>query len=222
LDSPSSSGSRSAISSAPDAQGSGGSSSADPAAANSSGDGSASNKQFGGPGANFSLGGRKQSKPKAKDDDPDAGPRISEDNGKTGGQMGRSNGPRKWGQAGKKASIGQERTIEIRLLPDQILVGSRDVAIPVRGADSSDDIVHRVVNGIDHVAENWGEPREHFYWVPFVRFVVYPGGDQYYEKLSKVLEHKYGVNSSVDYADEKSAKKPADKPASKPAPRGRP
>lgn len=220
--SPSPSGSTTANSNESDATGSEGLSSADLATASASGDGSPSNVQFGGPGANFSLGGRKQARRKPKDDDPDAGPRISDDNGKSGGQLGRSNGPRKWGQAGKKASIGQERTIEIRLLSDQILVGSRDIAIPVRGAESSDEIVQRVINGIDHVAENWGEPREHFYWVPFVRFVVYPGGDQYYEKLSKVLQQKYGVNSSVDYPDDKPARKPADKPTKKPAPRGRP
>jgi hypothetical protein len=170
--------------------------------------------QFGGPGANLRLGGGKKSKPSPKDDDPDAGPRISEDDGKSGGRSIRSRGPRKWGQVGKKASIGFEKKIEIRLMPDRILVGSKDVAIPVYRADSDDEIVGRVVNAIDYVADKWGEPPQNYYWVPAVRFVVYPGGDRYSEKLSHVLEQKYGVNSTIDFA--------ADNPVTKPTQRGRP
>ena len=169
---------------------------------------------MGGPGANFRVGGSQQAKPKPKDDDPDSGPRISQDDGQAGGRSVRSRGPRKWGQVGKKASIGFEKKIEIRLLSDRILVGSKDVAIPVRRADSNDEIVGRVVNAIDYVADKWGEAPPNYYWVPAVRFVVYPGGNQYSEKLSKVLEQTYGVNSTVDFA--------SDEPVKKTAPRGRP
>ena len=179
----------------------------DPAAANSSTAGSDSNVQFGGPGVNFRLGGGKKARPAPKDDEPDSGPRISEDDGKSGGRSYRSQGPRKWGQVGKKASIGFERKLEIRLLSDRILVGSKDLAIPVTRADSADEIVGRVVNAIDIVADKWGEPPSNYYWVPAVRFVVYPGGSLYYEKLSHVLEQKYGVNSTVDFAEDKPAKK---------------
>ena len=128
--------------------------------------------------------------------------------------MGRSRGPRKWGQVGKTASIGFEKKIEIRLKSDRILVGSKDLVIPIKSSDSDDEIVHRVVNAIDHVADQWGEPPPNYYWVPAAKFVVYPGGDAYAEKLTKVLEHTYGVNSTVDFADEK--------PAKKTPPRGRP
>lgn len=196
-----------------DGQGSSSSRQGDPGAGNSSAGGSSSSVQMGGPGANFRLGGVKGAKQKQKDDD-DSGPRISEDDGKPGGQRGRSSGPRKWGQVGKKASIGQERRIEVRLMSDRILVGSKDVVVPVKKSDSNDEITNRVVQAISHVADTWGEPPEHYYWVPFIKFVVYPGGDPYYEKLSKVLEHTYQVNSTIDYAD--------DKPAKKPAPQGRP
>jgi hypothetical protein len=210
---PSSSRSTSSNSPLSGSPGSSGSSQGDPASANSSAGGSTSNVQFGGPGATVSLGGSKKAKPSPKDD-PDDGPRIPEDNGKTGGPMARSRGPRKWGQVGKKASIGFEKRIEIRLLSDRILVGSKDLVIPVKRSDSDDEIVRRVVNAIDHVADKWGEPPSNYYWVPALKFVVYPGGDTYSEKLSKVLEHQYGVNSTVDFAD--------DKPVKKTAPRGRP
>lgn len=211
---PSSSRSTSSNSPASDSPGSSGASQGDPATANSSAGGSASSVQFGGPGATVSLGSGKKAKANPKDDDPDAGPRIPEGDGKAGGQMVRSRGPRKWGQVGKKASIGFEKKIEIRLMSDRILVGSKDVAVPVKRSDSDDEIVGRVVNAIDYVADKWGEPPSNYYWVPAVRFVVYPGGDQYSAKLSKVLEQKYAVNSTIDFAE--------DKPVKKTVPRGRP
>ena len=195
--------------SAADAQGSGASSYGDPSSASGSAGGSSSSAQFGGPGATVSLGGKKKSKLIPKDDDPDDGPRITEDNGKTGGPMGRSRGPRQWGKAGNRATTGYERRIEIRLSANKILVGSKDVAVPVRNDDSAEDIVHRVVNAIEYVADKWGAPPEGFYWVPAVRFVVYPGGDAYSEKLSKVLEQRYSVNSTIEFADDKPAKKAA-------------
>ncbi len=210
----SSSAARSSNSSAANAPGSSGSSQGDPLNGDPSAGGSASNVQFGGPGATINLGSSKKSKLKPKDEDPDDGPRISEDNGKTGGALSRSRGPRKWGQVGKKASTGYEKTIEIRLTSDRILVGSKDVAVPVKPSDSNDEIVHRVVNAIDHVADKWGEPMEGYYWVPAVKFVVYPGGETYSETLSKVLEKQYSVNSTIEFAD--------DKPAKKAVPRGRP
>lgn len=211
---PASSGSNSSNASASDSSGASGSSQGGPRSANSSAGGSASSVQFGGPGANFSLGGGKKAKPPPKDDDPDSGPRISEDDGKPGVRSYRSSGPRKWGQTGKKATIGLERKIEIRLSSNKFLVGSKDVAVPVNPSDSDDEIVHRVVNAIDYVADKWGEPQEGCYWVPAVRFVVYPGGNQYSEKLSHVLEHKYGVHSTIDFAP--------DQPVKKTTPRGRP
>ena len=162
---------------------------------------------MGGPGATIRLGGTKKAKPAPKDDDPDSGPRIPEDDGKPGAHAGRAQGPRKWGQVGKKASIGYEKRIEIHLAADRILVGSKDLVIPVNRADSHDEIVGRVVNAIEHVAENWGEPPQNYYWVPAVKFVVFPGGNQYSEKLSHVLEHKYGVSSTIDFAPDKPVKK---------------
>ena len=210
--------SSSSNSSASGSPGSSGSQQGDSSNANSSAGGSPSGVQMGGPGATISLGGSQKSKLKPKDDDPNDGPRISEDDGKKGGQMGRSRGPRKWGQVGKQATIGFVQKIEIRLMADRILVGSKDLVIPVRRSDSDDEIVHRVVNAIDHVCDQLGQPPPGYYWVPAAKFVVYPGGDAYSEKLSKTLERTYGVESTVDFADDK----PVSKPGKKTTPQGRP
>ncbi len=165
--------------------------------------------QMGGPGANIRLGSKtKRQSTDKPDDDSDSGPRLGGDEGKTGGGKGRVLGPRLWGRARSKASIGLERKMEIRVLADKIMVGSKDFVVPVGRGEKVQEMIDHVVVGIDHVAEKWGEPPESFYWIPTVKFVVYPGGNLYYERLRGPLEQKWGVVSTVEYAPDP---KPADR-----------
>ncbi len=165
---------------------------------------------MGGPGATFSLGSSGNRKSSTKDDDPDAGPRISDDDGKSGGKRGRANGPRLWGSAHAKASIGLERKLQIRLLADRILIGSKDISVPVGNGETVEEMINQVVVGIDRAADRWGDPQKDFYWMPTIRFVIYPGGDQYYERLHSPLEKKWGLPSTMEYApDPKTVKKAA-------------
>jgi hypothetical protein len=161
---------------------------------------------MGGPGVNVSLGskGQRTSSDKA---DPDDGPRLSEEDSHKNGPRGRSMGPRLWGRARPRATIGLERKLEIRIMDDRILVGSKDIVIPVGNGETVEEMIHFVVAGIDRAADKWGDPPTSFYWLPTVRFVVYPGGNQYYERLHEPLEKKWGVVSTVEYAPDKSARK---------------
>jgi hypothetical protein len=157
--------------------------------------------QMGGPGANIRLGSKTKRSSSTKDDDSDSGPRLSDPDAKKGGGTGRARGPRLWGRARPKATIGLEKKIEIRVLADRIMVGSKDIVIPVGRGEKVEEMIDRVVVGIDHhVSEKWGDPPESFYWVPTAKFVVYPGGNLYYERLRGPLEHKWGVVSTVEYA----------------------
>jgi hypothetical protein len=158
---------------------------------------------MGGPGVNVSLGskGQRTSSDKA---DPDDGPRLSDEDSQKNGPRGRSMGPRLWGRARPKATIGLERKLEIRIMDDRILVGSKDIVIPVGNGETVEEMVHFVVAGIDRAADKWGDPPTSFYWLPTVKFVVYPGGNQYYERLHEPLEKKWGVTSTVEYAPDKS------------------
>jgi hypothetical protein len=165
---------------------------------------------MGGPGVAIPLGRSGNRAASEKDDDPDAGPRISSDDTKTGGPRGRSNGPRLWGTARPKASIGSVRRLQIRVLSDRILIGSKDNVVYVGNGETVDEMINQVVVGIDRAADKWGEPPPDFYWSPTLRFVIYPGGDQYYERLHGLLERKWGLPSTMEYApDPKPAKKGA-------------
>jgi hypothetical protein len=148
----------------------------------------------------FRLGGSKNQTSGDKDDDPDAGPRVPDDSAKTGGKRGRSNGPRLWGTARAKASIGLERKLQIRVLADRILIGSKDNVVPVGNGEKVEDMIHQVVGGIERAAEKWGDPPTSYYWVPKLRFVIYPGGNQYYERLHSPLEKDWDLPSTMEFA----------------------
>jgi hypothetical protein len=192
----------------PDDPAAGGSSSADPGTPGATGGGQSSQVQMGGPGATISLGGGKKRKSTDKDD-PDDGPRISAEDSRSGGMSGRASGPRKWGQAHRKASIGFEKKVVIRVWPNRIVIGNNDIVIGVGRADSNDEIVHQVVAGIDHTADGWGEPPANFYWVPVAKFIVAPGGASNYEKVHAVLDQKWGISSTVEYEPEAGGGKSA-------------
>lgn len=179
----------------------------DPADGSSS---SSRSAQMGGPGINFNLGGRKSRKTTSQDN-PDDGPRISEnsDGQPSSGPAVRANGPRKWGQVGRKAKFGWEKKVKIYLNDKRIVVDNKQHMMLVTPADSGEEIVNHVVAAIDDIADSWGEPQTDFYWVPVVQYVVYPGGDANYARLHTALEQKWGVTSTVEYAADRKDKKAA-------------
>jgi hypothetical protein len=124
-------------------------------------------------------------------------------------------GPRLWGKARAKASIGLERKLQIRIYDDRILIGSKDVAVPVGNGETIKEMINQVVMGIDRAVEKWGEPPASFYWSPSIRFVVYPGGNQYYERLREPLEHDWGLATTMELAPDAAGGKATNKSASK-------
>ncbi|MGQ0637458.1 MAG: hypothetical protein ACT4QC_22865 [Planctomycetaceae bacterium] len=109
-------------------------------------------------------------------------------------------GRKRFGQSHARAGIGLERKLEIHLHPERLLIGPGDVAIPVSRGEKSDQLLGKVLGGIEQAAQGWGAPPANFYWLPAVRFIVYPGGSPHYERLRGPLQ-KWGVNSTVEYAN---------------------
>jgi hypothetical protein len=168
--------------------------------------------QIGTPSASIRLGGQKKQK---TDGEVADGPRVGQNDANSGGGKGRATGPRLWGRARPKASIGLERKLQIRLLADRILIGSKDVAVPVGNGETSAEMLNRVVVGIDRAVEKWGDPPVSFYWQPTIRFVVYPGGNQYYERLHEPLENQWGLSTTMEYAPDTAVAAPQRKSESK-------
>ncbi len=95
------------------------------------------------------------------------------------------------------------------------MIGSKDVVVPVGNGESAKEMVNHVVAGIDRAVERWGDPPADFYWVPAIKFVIYPGGNQYYERLREPLEHDWGLATTMEFAPEMSRNKAPNKPADK-------
>lgn len=112
-------------------------------------------------------------------------------------------GKRRWGKAGGRAGIGLERKVEIHVKADHMLIGSK-VAVRVSSDQNAEELLRTVLGGLDETAQGWGEPPANFFWLPSVRFVVFPGGEPYYERVRGPLQ-KSGVNSTVQYHLDKQA-----------------
>jgi hypothetical protein len=95
------------------------------------------------------------------------------------------------------ARIGFEREITVRVEADRLVVG-KDFVIRIREEQTQKDLVDEVIETIDVHARSWGQAPENFYWVPTIRFLVSPGGNQHYERLHGPLS-RFGLSSRVDF-----------------------
>lgn len=114
---------------------------------------------------------------------------------------------KEWGYTRGRATIGLERKLEIHVLPDTLLIGPNDSTLPAGRGEKRDELVQQTVDAIERSAQGWGKPPANFYWIPAIKFVVYPGGNQHYERLHGPLL-KWGLPSSVQYAIGDAPKKP--------------
>ncbi|GAB4149970.1 MAG: hypothetical protein Tsb009_24550 [Planctomycetaceae bacterium] len=104
---------------------------------------------------------------------------------------------RRWGFSSPSATIGFEREIVIRAGADRLIVGKTQT-IKVGRGETRSQLLNSVEQAIERQARSWGKPPTSFYWVPRIRFVVSPGGNQYYERLKDGMR-KLQLQSSVEY-----------------------
>ena len=104
---------------------------------------------------------------------------------------------RRWGLSSRAASIGFERELAIRVDVDRVYVGS-EPSISVGRGETRRQVLEAVLIAIDKETRSWGRPPEKFYWVPLLRFVVSPGGNQHYERLNGALS-RWGLETSIEH-----------------------
>ncbi len=115
----------------------------------------------------------------------------------SGGAGGSGERRRAWGLSNRRAGIGFERETAIQISTDRIRVGNQS-EISVGIGETPEQLVQKVFAALDSHARTWGRPPQNFYWVPSVRFVIAPGGNQYYERLHGPLR-KWGIASKAEY-----------------------
>jgi hypothetical protein len=153
----------------------------------------------GGTSASGSKTFSEQFGPKADEYDPSA--RAAQAGGGSR-SAGRSDGSeavkKRWGMTNGRATIGLEKKLEIHCLPTKVLIGPNDASIPCGAGETKEQLVRDVLGAIEQLTIGWGKPPRNFYWIPVVKFVVYPGGNQHYERLQNGLR-EWGLFSSVEY-----------------------
>lgn len=106
---------------------------------------------------------------------------------------------KRWGYVQGRATIGLEKKLEIHVYINRILIGPGDAVLRVGEGETREQLVERVLEEIELSTQGWGRPPNNFYWIPAIRFVVYPGGNQHYERLHAPLREA-GLFSTVGFA----------------------
>lgn len=116
------------------------------------------------------------------------------------GKRGRRENFRKsWTALRGRSGIGLEQRVEIHLLEDRLLIGPDDATVMAGRGETRTELLQRVLYGIEAASESWGTPPQNFFYVPKVHFKIYPGGNQYHERLRLAL-HQHGIESTAEYA----------------------
>ena len=110
---------------------------------------------------------------------------------------------RKWGSYEPGASIGVEKNVRIRVDSQRLIIGEEfTVAVPP-GASRS-EIFDQLILRVDQLAHTWGQPGPGFFWVPRLEFIISPGGNTVYERISPLVT-KSGLSNRAEHTLESSA-----------------
>ncbi len=103
-----------------------------------------------------------------------------------------------WGVQNPQAGIGFEREITVQVMPGRVTVAD-ETTFPIELGAAAEDLQRLLAVHLDAHVTSWGPPPQSFFWVPAVRFVVSPGGNQYHRRL-EALTKQWGLRSSAEYA----------------------
>lgn len=106
-------------------------------------------------------------------------------------------GRRRWGQCDDDAQIGREKQVKIEVEADRLVI-DRQMAIALGQGETRNELLLQVLMAIDDQANTWGYPGRNLFWVPKAHFVIYPGGNQHFERLQPSLV-KAGLPTSKEF-----------------------
>ncbi|MGH7128437.1 MAG: hypothetical protein ACREIV_07695, partial [Planctomycetaceae bacterium] len=101
----------------------------------------------------------------------------------------------RWGLSDPAATIGFERDVTVAVHHDRLVIGTTAVSVQTLYDATLDE---RLLRAVDEEVRAWGHPPRSFYWVPAIRFQVYPGGNAHYERLRRTAG-RWGLQSSVEF-----------------------
>jgi hypothetical protein len=114
--------------------------------------------------------------------------------GSTGDASGKPE--RRWGDNAYAGSIAIERTVQIHVREDSVIVDD-EPPIPLKNGAAYVELQSALAHTLDGHVAAWGKPPSSFYWLPNVKFRIHPGGNQYYRAL-KALTDEWGMKSTAE------------------------
>jgi hypothetical protein len=128
-----------------------------------------------------------------------SGGRSSGSSERDGSSKHEPNAKQRWGRGRGRSTIGLERKVDIHVAANRIIIGGDGIVVPIEHGVSREKLVEQVLAGMDEAAREWNDPPEGFHYVPTVKFRVYPGGNQNYERVNGALK-KMGLVCSAQFA----------------------
>ena len=116
------------------------------------------------------------------------------------GAASRSDGDRaglRWSNTGG-ATIGLEQDVKVHVYHDRIALEDGP-ALGIPAGVSKQQLAESFNNRIEQIVAEWGAPPRRFHWMPRIRFVVHPGGNQHYERLHDAVR-QWKLSSTVDFS----------------------
>ena len=108
---------------------------------------------------------------------------------------------RRWGQFEEGANIGVEKSVTIRVDAEQMIVANQ-LIIPIRPGASRNELFDYLLSAIDEHATSWGPAATGFFWIPSLKFVISPGGNQIYDRLAPLVTRS-GLRADTEFTLER-------------------
>ncbi len=108
---------------------------------------------------------------------------------------------RRWGHFEEGANIGLEKPVTILVDAEQIIVADQ-LIIPIRPGASRNELFDQLLAAIDENSATWGKAAAGFFWVPSLRFIISPGGNQIYDRLAPLVIRS-GLRADTEFTLER-------------------
>lgn len=115
---------------------------------------------------------------------------------------------RRWGMFDDGAAIGREQSVNIRVDAERIIVGD-SLVIPIQSGMQRTEMFDQLLLAIDHEVHTWGKPGVGFFWIPSLKFVISPGGNQVYDRISPLITRS-GLRAEAQYTLDDAGPQPGE------------
>jgi hypothetical protein len=91
--------------------------------------------------------------------------------------------------------------VTIRVDAEQMIVANQ-LIIPIRPGASRNELFDYLLAALDENANSWGPAATGFFWIPSLKFVISPGGNQIYNRIAPLVTRS-GLRADAEFTLDK-------------------